>query len=215
MRACLLTCVLSLAALQGCASEVMSEVGALSAPLATCEGRTEELRGFAARVRLQANDALSLHNQDPEGELAVAYFGPNHNQDTVRSILRRIVMIGGASESLLRFECLPVEDPSCNPPGEPALWVNSSDWEDSSWTIRVCGGRFWDDDYVHGTDSGMDASQVGVMAHELSHLGGAYYDTVRGEDAIKGLAASTNPVEDGLSEIMGDAYRFYIMKTPF
>lgn len=219
MRKIMAVAMVTIAAAQGCAAESLntesqaspgSEVGIVKAGLAaSCSDRLGELRDFAFWASSAADRALTDFEQDPSSYLARRYFGPDFTTGIVSYRLSRLIQIG--RDSTLKFECVSEAEPSCANP-DRALWTWDTEWQKTSdWTIYVCAERFWDEEYVNGEDDWEQASQVGIMVHELAHLTGAISDyATLDEDLL--VEAASYPENDATG--WAESYRFYVMKTP-
>jgi hypothetical protein len=190
-------------------SDLAEPVGKLESPLfdACPADMEQDLRDNAVWAGLAADYALSVYRENPNNELALLYFGEGHNQAFVEETLLKLAMI--AKGSTLVFDCQAVTHPDCANPDD-ALWAYNNAQLVGDRTIHVCGDRYWDPFYVNGEDSGLGASQVGVMVHEVSHLAGAHEDGVRTEQDTIAMAA--NPMGALITHLHADSYRFYVMK---
>jgi hypothetical protein len=189
-----------------------SDVGALSASLTVnCEDRVGELTDFAQRASSETIEAWYLYDDDPNNELVIRYFGQNFDHDRLRARLIKLAQLGRSEH--LAFQCEDESTDACADP-ENILWSTPDEWKNGDWRIHVCGGRFWEDRWVNGQDSGNGASQVGIMVHEISHLTGAYSDAdTRNEAGV--IAAASDPIGSYLMPDEAEAYRFYVMNVHF
>jgi hypothetical protein len=188
-------------------------VGDTSASLlGSCEDRSDELADFAFWASNEAIEGLTRYDEDQDNELAVRYFGQNYDHDRVRARLLRLGQL--ARSPRLKFECLDESAQECADPNK-VLYTWDTEWmKTDGWSIYVCGDRFWNERYVNGQDGGSDASQVGIMVHEISHLTGAISDAFTlNESAL--VDAALDPTGSFLMPDVAEAYRFYVMKTQF
>lgn len=200
-------------AIDQAAETTQPDVGALSASLTvSCEDRVAELTEFAQWASSETIEAWSLFDEDPNNELVVRYFGQSFNHDLLRSRLIELAQLGRSEH--LAFQCEDENSGPCADSDLNVLWSKEDEWRNGDFRIHVCGGRFWEDRYVNGQDSGHDASQVGIMVHEISHLTGALSDAdTRDEDGV--IAAASIPTVSYLMPGEAEAYRFYVMNVHF
>lgn len=197
----------------GCAAEVVEgeplEVEELSAALGSCQGRESELRDFAFWASTEIIQARSAFEADPYNELAGRYFGLYATRATLSSTMLKAAQRGRSSR--LQFICQSEQHQACSDPSTVLYTVDTEHARTDGWRIWACGDRFWDDEYVRGTDSGYMGSQVGIMVHELAHLGGATWDSWMLNEALVRTEAIKYE-NRAFVPLIAETYRFYVMK---
>lgn len=198
-----------------CASEVddvPAEGVVASAPLqasATCQSRIGELRDWAFWASIEIIEAIDALDRDPYNEASGRYFGLYADRATIRSTMLKAAQ--RARSTRLEFVCQSETHPDCSPSSTRVFWTTEGEHlRTDGWRIWVCGGRFWNKEWSGNEDAKNRASQLGIMVHELHHLGGAVKDSwTLDERAL--VEAAKEQLNRFTMPLAAEAYRFYVM----
>jgi hypothetical protein len=191
-------------------SHVAAESGS-AALLGDCESMKVEFWGFAWRAAAKLEQAKAAFDADPGSDLEIRYFGEYVDRAKVSAIMGRAAERGRSGT--LDFICHdPETTQACIDYPTMAFWVYPQDaLRTEGWEINVCGVRFWDYLYVNGYDGRDSATQVGIMVHELSHLGGATSDQ-NTLDEITLMKTVANMSGSQIASGFAESYRHYTMR---